>query len=440
MGAALAILTISPFLHAEPREPVSGLHVDLRDLVNFTNHPYGKIAKILYADLVKRPKRLDLAPEDPNYFMQVVSYDPAGPHGDSFYRVPLSPANKLKLPPELRSQSALQNEFYNLPDEVPSDYAKEDLMAIGKPEDAEKPRIAYIHERSNDSRFSKIFSAQIESEPSVDDENSNLVYVPLLTFVNLKGDYSVSFFQRFTVTVDLKAKRVVNIEEKGPEINIQKTSFSYTVDLFARKLVARDSSNDITIVYPLGVGGLDDGVTTADRARRLMTPNIENGFLIKASAKQLLQHCYPDYFNCRPFLPVFDNPNPKYGWTKLGLHGPITGHLLRGFVSHGCMRMREKDLYEVTAVLLGSSAAMLPISIVLDSETNELDHPMPLDDKHFFGVVNVGSDDEPKVQLDEEGLALTKAFNGPLNLDGISSWDMRDPGPLSPVTKKKPHH
>jgi hypothetical protein len=437
--ALFAVVHLTPSVRADDRPLLSGLNVDIRDLAVYTNHPYVTLSKILLKDLVERTKKISREPNEPNYFLYAVSFDLKGPQGDSFEKIPLSPEAKLKLPPELRSEAALTNELYNLPDEVPSEYAR-DLISIGKPENPEKPRTAYVRTYLSGARGSKVFSAQIEAEPMIDDEDENLLHVPLLTYVNLKSDFSDSFFQRFDVTVDTQKKRVVQITEKGPEINIKKTSFNFVVDLFGRKLIAQDAKNDITIVYPLGVGGLDDGVTTSDRSRRLMTPTINNGYLIKSSAKVMLEHCFPDYFNCRPFLPIFDSPTPTDGWTKLGLHGPITAKLLRGFVSHGCMRMREKDLYEVTSILLGSSQAKLPITIMLDSESSEFDHPMPLYNERYFSVYNAGTVAVPKVRLDEEGLALTQPIKGPLNLEGISEWNRRNPGPLSPILRKKPHH
>ena len=50
----------------------------------------------------------------------------------------------------------------------------------------------------------------------------------------------------------------------------------------------------------------------------------------------------PEYFGGFPFLRL--TARNSDGANTYGLHGPITAQLIRGYVSHGCMRMRSDDI------------------------------------------------------------------------------------------------
>ncbi|CAN5327060.1 hypothetical protein BH11MYX1_BH11MYX1_33640 [soil metagenome] len=53
----------------------------------------------------------------------------------------------------------------------------------------------------------------------------------------------------------------------------------------------------------------------------------------------------PAYFAGLPFLRLTARNND--GANTYALHGPITATLIRGFVSHGCVRMAAKDIVRV---------------------------------------------------------------------------------------------
>ncbi len=67
----------------------------------------------------------------------------------------------------------------------------------------------------------------------------------------------------------------------------------------------------------------------------------------------------PSYFGGLPFL-RFTAQNSR-GYNTYGFHGPITEELIRGFVSHGCMRMRAEDIVEVFYFMLNHPGASVTI-------------------------------------------------------------------------------
>jgi hypothetical protein len=50
----------------------------------------------------------------------------------------------------------------------------------------------------------------------------------------------------------------------------------------------------------------------------------------------------PEYFGGLPFLRL--TAQNHEGANTYALHGPITATLIRGYVSHGCIRMRANDI------------------------------------------------------------------------------------------------
>ena len=68
----------------------------------------------------------------------------------------------------------------------------------------------------------------------------------------------------------------------------------------------------------------------------------------------------PAYFGGFPFLRLADAVNSD-GANTYALHGPITETLQRGFVSHGCIRMRGQDIVRVFWILKNHPSALITI-------------------------------------------------------------------------------
>ncbi|MEK7692428.1 MAG: L,D-transpeptidase, partial [Bdellovibrionota bacterium] len=145
-------------------------------------------------------------------------------------------------------------------------------------------------------------------------------------------------------------------------IPLEKTSFRATINLADRKIVLVDGNNGITKNYPLGVGGFDEGVGNNERQYRLMTPYFRNATLKRATV--IFARSDPTYYQSMPFIRLIRG---NFEWTPIGLHTNMVGDRLqnsnlenpavfRGFNSHGCMRMRPKDLYELYFLVMYQGA------------------------------------------------------------------------------------
>lgn len=82
----------------------------------------------------------------------------------------------------------------------------------------------------------------------------------------------------------------------------------------------------------------------------------------------------PTYFGGFPFLRLTAT-NYK-GYNTYGMHGPITEELIRGFVSHGCMRMRGEDIVELFYMV--KSHPSTPVKIQTEKRYHLDDEGNPL--------------------------------------------------------------
>jgi len=98
-----------------------------------------------------------------------------------------------------------------------------------------------------------------------------------------------------------------------------------------------DRHTGFSEVYPTGVGVINaDGVSITPTGHFATGPDTEDAWWYIA------RRVAPDYFGGYPFLRL-TIPNSQ-GYNTYGMHGPITSELVRGYVSHGCMRMAGPDV------------------------------------------------------------------------------------------------
>jgi hypothetical protein len=101
----------------------------------------------------------------------------------------------------------------------------------------------------------------------------------------------------------------------------------------------------------------------------------------------------PSWYKGRPFLGILDENGTKY--KEIGFHYQIDDdQLKRGFVSHGCVRVRDKDLYQLSALIFNSGQRALPVKVVnsftIYSELFDLaylDHPYPKLNSTFKRII-----------------------------------------------------
>jgi hypothetical protein len=98
-----------------------------------------------------------------------------------------------------------------------------------------------------------------------------------------------------------------------------------------------DRATGFQEVYPAGVG-------TKNSRGISITPagHFKTGPEVRDSWWYVARRTVPEYFAGLPFLRV--TARNSQGANTYGLHGPIEAELTRGYVSHGCIRMRARDI------------------------------------------------------------------------------------------------
>jgi hypothetical protein len=158
------------------------------------------------------------------------------------------------------------------------------------------------------------------------------------------------------------------------------------------------------VIYPVGVGGFNE-IYGDDRVE-LLTPTFDSAKLPTNFAVNA--RTVPDYFMGKPFLRIAYSDD---GYTLYAFHAvPGGGKFIRGFESHGCMRLRDKDLYELLLLIRNSKDHAVNLTVKQSFLPDEApaDHPYPLETKRYNRVKNFGSATHPKIKHDEMGLTITE--------------------------------
>lgn len=185
------------------------------------------------------------------------------------------------------------------------------------------------------------------------------------------------------------------------KISLSDTSFRAEAGLIDRVLVLEDFTNDIKMVFPLGVGGFDEGVQHPGLTS-LVTPRFKNAWIDKREA--YATRTKPVYYAGKPFLRITTNKRLDVGYTSVGFHAqPHLAPFLRGFDSHGCIRMQTDDLIAFHRLLANGPHLHIPIKISYQNYSN-YDHPAPKINTPYKTIYNVGTIDEPFFILDRDQL------------------------------------
>jgi len=210
----------------------------------------------------------------------------------------------------------------------------------------------------------------------------------------------VPFFQTLQATLqgDPIETRFTLVELSPLErLSLEQTDFQIQVGLLDRKIIISDLKHDLKMIYPIGVGAIDQGVRS--RSFKLETPlfsdpSLERKWVISKRTK-------PEYFKGKPFLRISE----KGEYTAVGFHIQQNRELIRGFLSHGCIRMREKDLAELHSLIKKGRQLEIPIEMAYELDDSD-NHPYPLENRFYNRVKNFGTKTVPKVKRGEDGLII----------------------------------
>lgn len=226
-----------------------------------------------------------------------------------------------------------------------------------------------------------------------------VVRLNLIGFVKYKNQ---SFnFEKITLIYNTTAKTLNDLSIQTDNIySLKEMSFKATVGLVERKLIIDDTSKNIKIVFPIGVGSFDEGVMNEGQVS-LVTPRFKNGFIDQRSV--ISKREKPRYFAGKPFLRISKGRDLVADATSIGFHIEINDGFVRGFDSHGCMRLREKDLMAFHDLILFGDEQQTPITVQYNTE-DPADHPAAKRNKTYKTVLNRGTSAKPFFIYDRDNL------------------------------------
>jgi hypothetical protein len=319
----------------------------------------------------------------------------------------------------------------------------------------------YIPEGTQDTTI--IGTLALQQNPI--EKNGSTIYsdVSALLESKTKGD----FFRRYSITVISGSMGRQVTQVTFSDTPLSEFHFQIDAGLISREVVLEDPDHHMTILYPIGVGGIDPAVEDPTKTS-LLTPLFENGVLKR---KTVISHrSYPTYYRNLPFMPITTDKGVQ---TDIGFHISILSdgdwankggqYLVRGFDSHGCMRLREKDLNEFYTIVKKGGSEELPVNVNYfiynrgsdghrEEQYGELAAigAYPIFGNYYQSVTNFGTADhpimrrDPKEHLEEMGkiyrspdpvLAQLTGLTEEQKQDLIQFEDMirdADFGPLEP--------
>lgn len=251
-------------------------------------------------------------------------------------------------------------------------------------------KVYVISKRHSNTYTNTIFSVDYVSAKEI---RPSVIEAELLLFAH--SDQKGPFFKKITVIVDWKKNKtheiedVVSVIKSGEEIALSETNFVLKGSIADQKIIIEDQNFGITKVFPVTVGAIDarDSIVESmnfhvpasnRRAARKagLDPALQNEFQDFSNAALISrkiwntgsswantsERTYPSAFKGRPFIGLVDlnyvdltsGDKIKYsaGYREIGLHYQITSNRLeRGFRSHGCVRVRDKDLYQLDVIV-----------------------------------------------------------------------------------------
>lgn len=264
----------------------------------------------------------------------------------------------------------------------------------------------------------------LQSEPTLLSGGNS---VSLSLMISKAGD---TYFRLLDATLNSNGE-VVDIKILR-DVPVTESQFQVRIGLIERLAVFEDAQNGIKMVFPIGVGAFDENIM--GRGVRILTPLFSNAKIEKRRLARVVS--YPSYFRGEAFLPI---TNAEGVETDIGLHITILSNahwkekgpnfLVRGFESHGCIRLRQQDLREAYEIVSRSRGDFTPIDI--DFFVGGF-HPYPVSSNSYQTVKNFSPPGQaPSYQRDSkynlvilERVASAPDFSSLTGFDGDSLRDL----------------
>jgi hypothetical protein len=308
------------------------------------------------------------------------------------------------------------------------------------------PDAAVILNASKDARFtqSSKYRAEIRlTDPPATAADGTITYRAAAMMTESSGQV---IYRKFLIKVGGQPHQVIDV--KTNDVPLSRMHFVVNVGLVDHLVMIEDLTNDVRMAFPLGVGGLDQGIV--DRGISLLTPIYHGAYLERARVTSLGGH----YRN----LPVMYLTSPRGSFDGIGFHitlisdqdwktkGP--NYLLRGFESHACMRMRYKDLMEFHTIVMLGGDTVIPVNTdyflwkagsngIRDHKFGVVDQvlPYPFNDANYMHIQYYP--ESPHWRKDPDGNYTMRPASGQPDLSKLNGFDASDLTNLQTFLERK---
>lgn len=210
-------------------------------------------------------------------------------------------------------------------------------------------------------------------------QSGRRVSFAMLFSKNKKSERPKSSF--LMVSADLSAALDTIVNANIDKIlTLSQTRFSMEVSLVGLKALVSETVSGAKFVYPVGGAAFDDGVLPRAKGKTIFATPAFTGIMSKNMAIESRTH--PTYYGGKPFLRISPakGSGSLYGFHTtpfdyINKHKPAND-LARGYISAGCLRLKDDDLLELYQ-LVANSQSDIPVLVKTKTEWPE-NHPYPI--------------------------------------------------------------
>lgn len=249
----------------------------------------------------------------------------------------------------------------------------------------------------------------ISVRPQDNFEAGKKINFTLFFLQNIRSQKGTSLFVQVSGFLNNSLDQLENLQITN-ELPLNQTQFSVEVSLL--ELVARikEEKTGSVFIYPIGGSAFDKGVLPRSYGKTIFASPAFSGNLSRAHAIESRKE--PHYYQGKPFLSIL--PTSGAG-TLFGFHTtPFdyldktkdTDELARGFVSAGCLRLKDDDLSELYQIVAFGGLSQVPVQIKYSTSwTNQ--HPYPILKEGYHQVTGycwkVGEGSSPCLKEQQPG-------------------------------------
>lgn len=190
-----------------------------------------------------------------------------------------------------------------------------------------------------------------------------------------------SYFQKFVIQSKPASGQMdfLSIDQAIPV-----STLNFEVKAYIKPLVTEmvEKKHGIKIYLPFGGPGIDHGVTPRAYAGSVFMTPFFKGALKRSKA--ISKRCEPAHYKCKPFIRLIPDGDDH---SLYGYHTePFQDEFQRGFVSAGCFRLQDSDLYEMLAIVKFGANPNVPFEMIEDSAELYQAYPLPTIMHFYEGV------------------------------------------------------